>query len=163
MHTQKCDKMTSVSHTTRHNELRDQVARVAQAFGIATHKEPMCYMHHYDNGHERPDILFHTIPPCAVDIKVTTSVRGLKAAEDEKRKQHTKAVSALKHTFFPMVFTPMGGMGGAVQKVIRALTKAVHPANKKALEFELRRTMACTLAKMRAEAWKNFATLHLVQ
>ena len=62
-HTMVCDRFTAISHYTRHNILRDEVARVASTFGITTTKEPTIYP--YEAGKKRPDLLFHTSSVCS--------------------------------------------------------------------------------------------------
>ena len=160
-HVQKCDKSSGISHTTRHNRLRDTMCETIQRYGITVNREPLAYKGLYENGHERPDLLIQTLQQAiAVDLKIT-KVQDLAKGEKEKKKIHEKAVKQLKHKFFPALFTPNGGMGQGVIKLMHEIRRSIHSAMRSSFIFDFKRSLACSLATSRAEAWQNFVVLQV--
>ena len=98
-HTLRCDRFTKVTHSTRHNMVRDAMARVAMQYGISTIKEPTTYT--YEAGRKRPDLLFQTSVPIATDITIVmpdpTPMDAADRADKNKTKTHEDAVKALGH------------------------------------------------------------------
>ena len=106
-HCFRCDRSGPVTHTSRHNRVRDAIASVCRSYGIAVTTEPDSYVPFYPGTtHHRPDIAVHITPRTLVtDVTIVspTSIPGEAArkAADEKIAHHKPAVEQLDHLFVP--------------------------------------------------------------
>ena len=151
-HILKCDMSTPITHTTRHNMVRDAIVRHARTYGITTTKEPTIFT--YKDGHKRrPDILFHTSPfSIAVDVTMIATDRVLADAEKEKRNMHNEACAKQQCVFYPFAMNSRGTLGKAAEELIKSLTKAIQPALHQIFAMELHHCVSVAAAKGRAHA-----------
>jgi hypothetical protein len=116
MHVMRCDKASRISHTHRHNLVRDALATTARSFGMTVSKEPTVYP--YDGGvHKRPDLLFMVKPtPIVTDVTIVSAFddepgAAARAAEAQKTLIHATACSRLEHQFVPFAMESSGFIG----------------------------------------------------
>ena len=151
-HVLKCDMATPITHTIRHNRVRDGIATTLRSYGLTTTTEPRCFT--YDSGKsQRPDIMVHT-QPCATvtDVSLVDEEVNLKAIEEEKIKIHQKAINKQNAIFVPLVMHTRGTIGSKGETFIRTICKAVLPVFQRALHRELHHCIAIEAAKGRADA-----------
>lgn len=156
-HILKCDMATRVTHTTRHNMVRDTIARVARDYGITVTKEPTCFK--YDDGrNHRPDILFHTLPfGLCTDVTLIDQDRSMQDAEKIKKDTHTRPCANANCTFMPFAMFTKGTLGPAAMEFIRTLSKAVEPALVNSFRKELAHNVSIAAARGRADALTSAA------
>ena len=123
-----CDKLSRITHTYRHNLVRDSIAMVARSFGITVSKEPTCYV--YPDAKRRPDLLFHTLPtPIAIDVTIVSPEEGpgdaAKSAEERKVKTHQTHVEKLQHRFLPFALESFGLIGHKAYLLIDSLSRSL--------------------------------------
>ena len=151
-HILRCDMATPITHTIRHNRVRDGIATTLRSYGLTTTTEPRCFT--YDSGKsQRPDIMVHT-QPCATvtDVSLVDEEVNLKTIEDEKIKIHQKTINKQNGLFIPLVMHTRGTIGLKGEQFIRMTCKAVLPVFQKALHRELHHCIAIEAAKGRADA-----------
>jgi len=163
-HALSCER-TPVSHTARHNILRDAIARTARLYSIPTSTEPTCYSAFYASGRkERPDVTFHTFLPIATDVTIVSSIgaagEAAKIANQVKLKVHTDAVAKLGHRFIPGACESNGYMGEGVFTLANELAKHLPLVVQRSFTSEFLYSASCALAKGRAAAIIAFT--HLV-
>ena len=154
-HTLKCDRFTTIGHTTRHNMVRDEMARVARRYGISVSTEPTFYS--YSSGiRQRPDITFHTELPVATDVTVVyptpTPGEAASKARAAKYKTHDRAVKALNHRFVPAAFEAYGSFDHHVTRLISTIAAGLPPTLQYGFTREMQKAIAISLAKGRATA-----------
>ncbi|MDQ7008659.1 MAG: reverse transcriptase domain-containing protein [Acidobacteriota bacterium] len=154
-HSLRCDHFTQVKHYTRHNIVRDAIARVCTLYGITTVKEPRVY--HYDSGKKRPDLLFSTGVPVATDITIVQPVtdvpgKASKAADKEKKKIHDAATKALGHCFISGACEVYGLIGTELTSLIKYLADDLPRPYQWGFRIQLTRSIAVALAQGRASA-----------
>jgi hypothetical protein len=153
-HTLMCDRFTSVTHTRRHNMVRDEMCRVAASFGIVSTKEPTCYR--YVEGRKRPDILFATFTPHVTDITIVKPVgdpgNAARIADDEKRHIHRDAVQQNQHVFVPAACETYGLMGKGMTQLISVLSKDIPISSQFVFRRAMTNAVAVALARSRAAA-----------
>lgn len=156
-HILKCDMSCSVTHTTRHNMVRDAIARTVRAYGIAATTEPTFFV--YNDGHKRrPDILIHTAPfTLTTDVSLVDEEVDLTRAEEEKKKQHTNACAKLGSHFVPGVMHTRGTLGKSMEDFIRQAAKATIPSQSQAMQRDLHHSISIAAAKGRALALMSAA------
>jgi hypothetical protein len=157
----RCDKFSRISHTHRHNIVRDTVAKVAREYGITVSKEPTVYP--YDGGKKRrPDLLFMVFPtPIATDFTIVSPTEepgaAAKKAEEEKTKIHQAACAALQHGFIPCAAESPGLLGQEAHRLIAKLAHSLQPSLRLQFQRRMTRALANGLAQGRA------ATMHSVR
>ena len=151
-HILKCDQSTPLTHTYRHNLVRDAMIQMARNYGITTTKEPSCFS--YTSGKkQRPDILFHTQPfPLVTDVTLVASHVSLELTEKDKISTHNEACSKSHSIFKPLAMHTHGTMGKQGTSLIRDLSKYVLPCQQKQFSRSMRHTIAVAAAKGRAES-----------
>ena len=151
-HILRCDQSTPLSHTYRHNLVRDAVIDFTRSYGITTTKEPTCFT--YSSGkRQRPDILFHTQPyPLVTDVTLVASNVSLEHAEKDKIATHSEACSKQHTIFKPLAMHTRGTMGKQVSSLIRDLSKFVLPCQQRSFTHSLRHAISVAAAKGRADA-----------
>lgn len=153
-HTLRCDRFTKVTHSTRHNMVRDAMARVAMQYGISTIKEPTIYT--YEAGRKRPDLLFQTSVPIATDITIVmpdpTPMDAADRADKNKTKTHEDAVKALGHVFIPAAAEAYGLLGKGFTKLINALVRDLPPQYQWGFKCDFERAITTAMARSRATA-----------
>ena len=153
-HTLMCDRFTSVTHTRRHNMVRDEMCRVAASFGIVSTKEPTCYR--YVEGRKRPDILFATFTPHVTDITIVKPEgdpgNGARIADDQKRFIHRDAVQQNQHVFVPAACETYGLMGKGITQLISVLSKDLPISSQFVFKRTMTNAVAVALARSRAAA-----------
>ena len=146
---------TRVSYTTRHNAVRNILARAVNEFGLTATKEPTFYT--YTNGHRRPDLTVYGggATQVTTDVIICAQDRtfvGAQAAANEKIKRniHHDAVSRHGHSFVPFCLETHGHRSQSVYKWIQEVS--AHLPRFAALPFERRvkYLVSTTLAKNRA-------------
>jgi hypothetical protein len=151
-HALKCDRFTKITHTSRHNAVRDDMARVARSYGITVVKEPTVY--EYQVGKKRPDLIFMTANPITTDITVVwpEEKAGDAAASAATRKSadHSAAVNKLGHTFIPAPFEAFGLFGEHVFKLISAIAADLPTQSQYNFKQDMRTAISTSLAKSRA-------------
>lgn len=163
-HAFRCDQFTCITHTTRHNMVRDAMVRVAREWGIAAEPEPTIY--DYPEGKRRPDILFSTSRPVATDITIVspppTADPGDAAAhaDDLKQKSHKDAVARRNHLFISGAIESYGALGEQISRLISYLTRDLPQNLQYGFKTQFVHTLTTTLARSRASAlfgtkWKN--------
>jgi ribonuclease HI len=163
-HAFRCDKFTTVTHTTRHNMVRDAMVRVAREWGISAEPEPTMY--DYPDGKRRPDIMFCTTRPVATDITIVspspTADPGDTAAhaDDAKQKIHKEAVARRNHLFISGAIESYGALGEQITRLISYLTQDLPQNLQYGFKTQFVHTLTTTLARARASAlfgtkWKN--------
>ncbi len=114
-----------MTKTHRHHAVRDAIVTVCRSQGIRCSSEPTAYQDLYTNGHKRPDILFHVVPPIATDVTVVNTVgdAGVQAqkAAHEKCAAHTDTVAKLGHRFIPTTMETFGHLDQGVFQLTAAL------------------------------------------
>jgi hypothetical protein len=153
-HTFRCDRFTKVTHATRHNMVRDSMARVAMQYGISTIKEPTMYT--YVAGRKRPDLLFQTSTPIATDITIVmpgdVPMDAAHAADEQKCKTHIDAVKSLGHVFIPAAAEAYGLLGKGFTKLIDELLRDLAPQYQWGFKNEFTRAITTAMARSRASA-----------
>ena len=162
-HCVKCDKLP-YSKTTRHNNIRHAVTTVARQFGIACTEEPKIYEDLYENGHQRPDILFQLNPPLSIDItcvhpELEVDVAAENAAK-VKRKQHEAVMEKLNHKFLPFTLETYGHLNQSVFKVISELERSVPSYQAYRFRQTMLHAVSTAVAISRADAIRT-AILHM--
>jgi len=151
-HTLKCDRFTRVTHTVRHNMVRDAIVRTANTYGISTTKEPTVYP--YVEGRMRPDIIFHVSRPVVTDVTVVfpddDPGSAVDRAEAAKVVKHSSAAASLGHLFIPAGFEAFGTFGKGVSKLITELAKELPPQQQFGFKHDMNRTISTALARGRA-------------
>lgn len=151
-HILKCDMATPITHTTRHNMVRDAIAACARSFGVTVTCEPRFFT--YNNGkQQRPDITIHSQPyTTTTDVTLVDEERDLKACEQEKSNTHKEACAKLSSIFIPFAMYTRGTLGAEAEKFIRTIAKTTIPSMQPAFVRELRHSVAVAAAKGRANA-----------
>lgn len=153
-HTLMCDRFTSVTHTRRHNMVRDEMCRVAASFGIVSTKEPTCYR--YVEGRKRPDILFATFTPHVTDVTIVKPIgdagNAARIADDVKRQTHRDAVQQNQHVFIPAACETYGLMGKGMTQLISVLSKDLPISSQFMFGRTMTNAVAVALARSRAAA-----------
>jgi hypothetical protein len=151
-HILRCDMSTSYTHSLRHNLVRDTIATIARAYGIAVTSEPRCFTY-TDGIKHRPDLLFHTQPfALATDVTMVHIDVDLATAEQNKRDIHAKPCEAANTIFTPFAMFTRGTLGTAAEQLIRQLSKAIEPALQKAFRQDLIHAVSVAAARGRASA-----------
>lgn len=154
-HILTCDMSSPVTHTTRHNRVRDEIIRTCRSYGITTTTEPTCFTYD-DSRHHRPDALFHTDPHgVAIDVSLVSTFPSQEAIlkkEEEKKKIHSSAVKALSCIFFPFVMASRGTIGPEAEKFIRHIAKGLQPHLQHRFKRVLIHAVANAAAKGRADS-----------
>ena len=162
-HVLTCDMSTKVTHSTRHNYVRDEMIRVARLFGITTTKEPTCFTYNCGRA-KRPDALFHT-QPCnlATDVSLVSTMpapEAISKKEKEKDTIHKDAVAQGGAIFVPFVMATRGLLGEKGEQFMRQLAHAVQPAMHRAFIRLLRHAVSVAAARGRADALLTAAQQH---
>ena len=150
-----CDQASPLTKTHRHNAVRNALAAVARSFGVHCQEEPTMYADLYQNGHQRPDIVFFLHPPLVTDVSIVYPETEVNVAADkaatEKIKQHTQAVAKLAHRFLPFVMETFGHFHPDALKLIDELARSVFPHIRKPFALSMRHATSTALAMMRAD------------
>ena len=151
-HVLKCDSSTSITHSTRHNMVRDTLANTARSFGLSTTIEPTCFT--YEDGiKHRPDLLFHTQPyGLATDITLVEQEQDLLHSERVKNDTHAKACSTVNCIFIPFAMYTRGTTGTAAERLLRHILKAIEPSLHAAFMKEAVHAVSVAAARGRANA-----------
>ena len=161
-HTFRCDRFTRFTHATRHNMVRDAMARVAMQYGLSAIVEPSIYT--YTAGRKRPDIVFQTSTAIATDITIVmpTDTPGDAAcdADERKIKTHTDAVKALGHIFIPAAAEAYGLMGKGFTKLVDALTRDLATPYQWGFSNDMNRAITTAMARSRAAALYGSKQMH---
>jgi hypothetical protein len=130
-HVLKCDMATPITHTVRHNMVRDAFIDSCRAYGITTTKEPACFA--YQNGQkQRPDALLHTSPNgLTTDFTLIASDASLEDAEKEKTKRHASASAAHQCIFTPFCMHTRGTIGNKQKISFDLFAKVSSPTSRK--------------------------------
>jgi hypothetical protein len=154
-HILTCDLATPVTHTTRHNEVRDAIIQTCRSYGITTSKEPTCF-NYSDGKRHRPDALFHTLPlGTAIDVSMVSTFPAedaIKMREQEKVKAHKEAMSSANCTFFPFVLATRGTIGPKAESFIRTIAQAVQPFQQRGFIRTIHHAVATAAARGRADS-----------
>jgi ribonuclease HI len=164
-HVLLCDRATPVTHTTRHNAVRDEVVRTLRAWGLTTTKEPTVYS--YPGGqHRRPDALVHTDPvKLATDFSFTSrlpAVDAIAEVQELKKTIHTAPVTQAGHQFISFVAHTRGTLGPQAEKFIRECSRALAPHQRYAFIRELKHRTSVAIATARADALAAAARRNLL-
>jgi len=160
-HILKCDKATSISHTFRHNLLRDAAVRTARRFGICTSCEPTFYV--YDSiARQRPDATFFVHPtPVATDFTIVHpgDTPGAQTAlkDAEKIRTHDAAVRKFTHRFIPAACESTGHIGKGLFALRDALSAGLPLYEYKTFSKIFLHACSCALASGRAAVIRSFA------
>lgn len=154
-HSFTCDRFTRITHTTRHNNVRDAICRCAATYGITCTREPTVYT--YPAGRRRPDILFHVMPtPLATDVTIVypdgDPLAAAIAADEKKRTDHSAAVAALGHGFIPCALEAFGTFGPSATTLIATLSHTLPPLYQVAFRRDMHRAIATAMAQGRSAA-----------
>jgi hypothetical protein len=160
-HVLTCDMSTHVTHTTRHNMVRDAIIHTARQYGITTTKEPTCFT--YDSGRkQRPDALFHLEPrSIAIDVSLVSTGppdQAIRAAQDTKNNTHKEVLNKVNTIFYPFVMATLGTIGSSAEQFIRAIAKAVQPQLQQGFTKALHHSVTTAAARGRADAISAAAT-----
>jgi hypothetical protein len=141
-HILKCDMATPITHTTRHNLVRDAIAACARSFGLSATTEPRFFS--YANGkHQRPDITIHTQPfSTTTDVTLVDENVSLEESEKQKSETHRDACAKLSSIFIPFAMHTRGTIGTQAEKFMRTISKAVIPSLQPQFIRELRHCVA---------------------
>jgi hypothetical protein len=153
--------LTPISHTYRHNLVRDTMAKTARQYGITCIVEPTIYT--YDNGlAQRPDIVFMTKTPVACDVSIVApcdyAKTAMTRATKEKSTKHERACAAIGHEFIPAICESTGLMSDNIYTIGRKLAGNVPFQLSKSFEKQFIHGITSALATGRAEtimAWTN--------
>lgn len=153
-HILMCDKAQSLTHTHRHNMVRDACVDCARKWGITVSKEPTHFVYP-GNKMRRPDACFHTYPtPMVTDFALTSRLPADKAiTETEKAKVATHA-SVMKQAavnFLPLVMATRGTIGPQGEKMIAMLAQALQPALRHTFIRDMRQQISTAAANGRAD------------
>jgi Reverse transcriptase (RNA-dependent DNA polymerase) len=155
-HVLTCDQSTRVTHTHRHNQVRDTIAAVARSYGIAVTVEPDFYAYPNTGARKRPDITFHTPNVITTDVTIVKPHIELghatQQAEQTKIKEHEQAVSAIGHTFIPFAMEVYGHRGISCTNLSKALKKQLPRHLQWTFEMDLNHAVSSALAKARAQS-----------
>ena len=109
--------MSPVTHTTRHNMVRDAIVQTIRQYGITTSSEPRCFTYQND-AHQRPDIMAHTKPQHVVtDVTLIHEHIDITLAEKNKHKTHSEACAKQGCIFIPFAMYTRGTLGQQAGKV----------------------------------------------
>ena len=154
-HVLTCDMATHVTHTTRHNMVRDAIIQTARYYGVTTTKEPTCFTY-ADGRHHRPDAMFHTLPNnLVIDVSLVSThpaQESITNAEQQKFNTHLEATRCQSCVFFPFVMATRGTLGTQAEKFIRTLIKTVQPHMQYYFRRSLAHAVASAAARGRADA-----------
>lgn len=155
IHTFACDMFTAVTHTTRHNALRDTVARMCNAHGLTVTKEPTNYT--YADGKRRPDLTVHGNCSITTDFSIVspdlqTPGVQIDATEKAKSQIHSSPVQAQQHTFIPAVFEIYGLFGKKSVQFISTISGQLPPSMQFDFKRDLIHEISCSLARSRSAA-----------
>lgn len=149
-HTLKCDQMSPVTHTTRHNMVRDAIVQTIRQYGITTSSEPRCFTYQNDV-HQRPDIMAHTKPQHVVtDVTLIHEHIDITLAEKNKHKTHSEACAKQGCIFIPFAMYTRGTLGQQAEKFINTISKAILPSLQRTFKNDLKHAVSVAAAKARA-------------
>jgi len=153
-HALTCDRFTTATHTTRHNMVRDAIAREVRAYQFAAVVEPTCYA--YEIGRKRPDLLIHASVPIVTDFTIVQpdGEPGVAAARADQQKidRHRVACQAKGHVFTPAACEMYGLIGKGLTTIFSQLTHDLIPGYHFEFKQHMMRTTSNSLAKSRAAA-----------
>jgi hypothetical protein len=157
-HVMRCDRSTPVTHTVRHNKVRDAMATIARAYGIGVTSEPQFYSGYYESEHnQRPDLTFNILPtPIATDLTIvaadaTPGTACAKAAQ-HKINVHKQAVQTAGHSFVPFALELDGHRDKHCFRIGDSLISHVRPYARETFAFDWVHAISVQLAVGRAEA-----------
>ena len=159
-HILRCDMSTGVTHSTRHNLVRDAIISTARQYGLTMTKEPSIFA--YANGKkQRPDIMAHTMPMNIVtDVTLVHYEEDMQHIEKKKTKIHSDAVNKGHGIFIPFVMHTRGTLGTKAENYIRSLAKAVQPCYQVAFARDVKHAISVAAAKGRAHALSSTMSKH---
>ena len=150
-HALKCDMASHITHTVRHNMVRDAIVGVTRAYGITTSKEPTAFTY-ADGRKHRPDILCHTAPYALVtDVSLIADEYSLEEAEAKKQKAHTDPCAKLHAIFVPFVMHTKGTLGTKAERFIKDLMKAIPPCQTNSFNRDIHHAVATAAARGRSQ------------
>jgi len=154
-HVLTCDMSCHVTHTMRHNMIRDAIVHTTRSYGITSTKEPTCFLYN-DGKRHRPDALFHTSPQALViDVSATSLYpvqEHIERISKEKFDNHKEATRAAGCVFFPFVMATRGTLGASAENFINSISKAVQPFQQKGFSKQMHHAVATAAARGRADA-----------
>ena len=151
-HILRCDMSTPVTHTVRHNFVRDAIVDCMRGYGITTTKEPTCFTYK-DGKAKRPDILCHSQPYGVVtDVTLVATDADLNAHEQLKKDTHSEACSKMQCIFIPFAMHTRGTLGTKAEEYIRTICKTVQHSQQTSMNRELHHVTSTAAAKGRAMA-----------
>lgn len=148
-----CNQYSSQTSQVRHDKVRDNLIALTRRYGITTTKEPQCYV--YTSGERnRPDILWSTNPPLAIDITITNT-KGTVGKEairkaDEKAEKHGDAVHKMGHIFMPLALEIHGFVENRASVIVKLLQKEIPVHLHKSFYLEFYQTLSISLAQGRS-------------
>jgi len=125
-HVLKCDTSARYTHTHRHGDVMRALVGVARRYGITCSLEPNYFS--YENGRrQRPDVVFHILPPLVTDVTIVFPTHEIcqaaKTAEKAKTEKHGAAVKAMGNVFEPFVMEVFGHFGKHSILLLRRLAR----------------------------------------
>ena len=142
---------TPITHSVRHNLVRDAIVACARSFGLSATPEPRYFT--YDNGKMRPDITVHTQPfSTTTDLTLVDETVSLEEAEKHKTAIHKDACAKQSSIFIPFAMHTRGTTGPQAEKFMRTIAKALMPSLQQQFIRELRHSVAIAAAKGRSNA-----------
>lgn len=155
-HILACDLSTGLTHSTRHNKIRDSIIDISRRYAITCTPEPNVYSY-ADGRRHRPDILFHVGSQGVVtDVTIVACKKdpGNAAEEADKRKEHihATATSTIGHTFIPCAFEAHGHLGNGFFRLLRKLSDFIVPVLRADFTKDLIHAVSSVMAANRADA-----------
>ena len=151
-HILRCDMSTPITHTVRHNMVRDALIDCMRGYGITVTKEPTCFTYK-DGKAQRPDILCHSQPFGVVtDVTLVATDADLAKHEQQKKDTHAEACSKMQCIFIPFAMHTRGTLGTKAEDYIRTICKTVQHSQQSAMHRDMHHVTSTAAAKGRAMA-----------
>jgi hypothetical protein len=151
-HVLRCDQASPITHTRRHDMVRDAIVTNLRSMGITTTKEPTCFVYE-DGSKKRPDILAHTAPMGLVtDVQLLHTDADLTDGEKEKCAKHAPAATKQHCMFIPFVMHTRGTLGNKAEQYINTVIKSIQPFQHHTAKHTMRHAVSIAAAKGRANA-----------
>jgi hypothetical protein len=160
-HLTRCE-MSAVSHTYRHELVKQAMAGAARSYGITVTSEPTFYTYSSGNA-KRPDLVFHTpIGLYTTDVTIVLKEKRISEAADkadsEKSAIHATAVTAMGHKFIPAACESHGYMGPNVYALARALARTIPSYLSVWFYSNFMFRVSCALAKGRVATFMHLSS-----